>query len=184
MANFNTNPIPNSTNLNIIDQILDQTSGTIVDYYNGTISSDALYAIVRKLAQKQNQLLDQEPVELINYQENLIINPSVNPLISAYLIYDGYNIMIRDSPGITWSELQSWEYYNHTPSTGINLHTWALKPLQFQPTGSSNLSRITKFESVYNVHRLIGDNYPASLMVIVQNLNLIRFLGGMCGKAW
>jgi hypothetical protein len=181
---FILQPVQHLTYKDIINQLLDCTSGTITDYYKTALPYDVIRIIVRILERTKNHIIDCYPVQLINYQENMYPNQKINPLISGYLKYNSYAIMPKNSLGIMWSDAQSYQYFNHTPSVGINLHSWALKPLMYQPSGSSNLSKIEKFESVYNVRPEIGDKYPAQVTTIVLSLNIMRYISGLGGKAW
>jgi hypothetical protein len=134
--------------------------------------------------QKENEIIDTYPVKLIDYQENLILNPRVNPLICGYLSFNTYHLMPENSTGLLWSETEAYLHLEHTPSTGINLHSWALKPILSMPTGAANLTKIDEFSSRYDVHPLISDDYPATIGTFVLNNNMMRYLSGLCGKAW
>lgn len=179
-----TNHVKFMTFKDITQQIIFHGDSEIVDFYQHLIPHYIINMITEKMQKKLTQLFNEQQVELIDYQKYMFNNPRVNPLISGYLKFNGINIMPENSVSIMWSEGQSYQYFNHTPSTGINLHSWSLKPLSVQPQGSANLSRIAKFESVLNVHPLISDQYPASVVTMVSNLNIMRYLSGMCGKAW
>ena len=156
----------------------------IIQQITSHIPADMLNAITIKMLKKLNQLLENEHVEIINYDKNLIENPKINPLVSGYLKFNSVAIMPQNSDSKMWSEGQAYTYFNHTPSTGINLHSWSLDPLNWQPMGSVNLSRINEFKSVYDVHPLIGDSYPATITTMIMSINIMRYLSGMCAKAW
>lgn len=160
----------------VIGQIL-QVNNLIVPYR-------VLNVVCSKISEKINEIIDKYPVDLIDYNKYLIENPKVNPLVSGYLKFNDTAIMAENSKGIMWSESQGYQYFLATPDNGVNLHSWSLNPLTNHPSGAINLSRIDKFDSVYNVHPIISNTYPVNVITMVLSLNMMRFLSGMCGKTW
>ena len=173
----------NSTFKDVIYQIINNLQEKFPNEYS-QIPSNIFDIICYKMTQKLNEIINNYPVDLIDYQKNMILNPKINPLISGHLKFNSYNIMPENSTNIIWSEAQSYQYFNHTPNIGINLYSWSLKPLLDQHMGSTNLSKIDDFSSVYNIHPLIGDSNPAIIVSMIVNINIMRYLSGMCGKAW
>ncbi len=92
--------------------------------------------------------------------------------------------MDKKSDSLTWSEIESYQYFNNSPTIGMNFHVFGLKPLMTEPTGTLNLSRISDINAIINIDDRIDENNPANLITIVFNLNIMRFMSGMCGKAW
>lgn len=168
----------------IYSAVHNTTDKTIEEIYHDITP----YALICELAQNMtytmNKLLNNNYCKHIDYKKILIKNPEVNPLISGYLKFNGENIMPKNSISIMWSEAQAYQYFNHSPSAGMNFHVWALLPLEHSPNGSCNLSRISDFKSVLDLHPMIGTEYPATITTIVLNMNIIRFMSGMNGKAW
>jgi len=181
---INCRPVKNLTFKDVTHQILTQNNDSVMSNYINIVQHSVIKIISAKMNQKLNETINEYPVKLINYQKNMVLNPSINPLISGYLKFNGYNIMPENSNSIMWSEAKAYQYMPHTPSTGINLHSWSLNPLSNQPQGSANLSKIDEFMSVYYVHPLISDSYPAVIITSVTNTNITRYLSGMCGKVF
>jgi hypothetical protein len=92
--------------------------------------------------------------------------------------------MPENSDSLLWSEVESYKYLKHTPSTGINLHSWSLDPIDSQPRGSANLSKIDEFKGLFYVHPLISNKYPATIVTMIMNMNSVRYLSGMGAKTW
>ncbi len=182
--NLNTTHIKNLTYKDIINQILNQTVSIDIKSFQTLIPYNIIQLVGSKMLEKQNQIINNYYVDMINYSDNMIKNPEINPLMSGYLKFNGYNIMPENSTSIMWSEASAYQYTKSTPSTGINLHSWSLDPLSIQPQGCANLSKIDKFNSVYDVHPLIGNEYPAVIITMISNINIMRYLSGMCGKVW
>jgi hypothetical protein len=184
--NLNITPIKNLTYKDVIDQIINPMDSTmnIVSSFRTLVPYQIIQIVSSKMTEKQNQNINNRYISLINYHDNMISNSLINPLLSGYLKFNGYNIMPENSNSIMWSEATAYQYTRSTPSTGINLHSWSLDPLSIQPQGAVNLSKIDNFNSVYEVHPLIGNKYPAIIITFVQNINIMRYLSGMCGRAW
>ena len=180
-------PIQNLFYKNIIYQIIPLIKipdpNQLEDYLT-LIPFKVLSVVTFKMNDEVNHIINTRPVNLINYQEHMKLNPKINPLISGYLTFNSYNIMPVTSDGLAWSELEAFKYLLHTPSTGINLHSWSLNPLLSQDQGSANLTRIDEFKSVYDLHPLIGNKYPATIRTIILSINLLRCMSGLTGKAW
>jgi hypothetical protein len=168
----------------IIHQILYYDCESITDNYNSLIPYRVVNQIALEMARKLNQIINDNLVDLIDFQKNMVENPRVNPLISGQLQFNGVNLVPDNVDQKFWSEMTAYLYFDHTPSTGINLYSWSLRPLIFQPSGSANLSKIDQFRSIYDVHPLIGTSYPAIITTFLVGVNVLRYLSGMCGKTW
>lgn len=148
------------------------------------IPYDIIELVCIKLNLQLNNYIDHTHIQLIDYQKNMILRPEINPLINGVLKFNDRNIMQYNYDGTCWSSLQPYLYMNHTPQTGINIFSWALKPLEAEPTGSANLSRIDNFTGVYDLHPIIGPDYPVEISTFVQSINLVRCLSGLIAKVW
>ena len=77
------------------------------------------------------------------------------------------------------------EYYNNIIS-GLYIYNFSLHPLEYQPSGSANLSvlkpefRLTLSENVYN----IGINDTLTSYLFGKTYNIMRFVSGVAGMAW
>jgi hypothetical protein len=139
--------------------------------------------------------------------------------LDGYTKCDWFNYALVDSNGDTHLPLRgAWinvnglpcslpieaGYYNyvvphkafgHTPADGIFAHTFALHPLEKQPTGTCNASyikRISLHLSVQNdADGVLGvkvdtedETDPWTLRMYTVSLNVLRFIGGMGGTAF
>lgn len=181
---LDTHNVKNLTFKDIIYQILYNKNITIMDYYLTQIPHQVIDVISIKMTHKINDIINTHSVELIDYQKNMISNPKINPLISGHLTFNNCNIMPEHSDSVYWSEMQAYQYLNHTPNIGINLHSWSFNAISYPLTGTVNLSKIDKFKSVFDVHPLISNTYPAVIVTMILSVNIIRYLSGMCGKIW
>lgn len=140
--------------------------------------------IASKLSEMVVNIINISHVDLIDYQKNIILNPVINPLIKWYMSFNNENIMPDNINATIWSAQQSYQFFNHTASTGINLYSWALFPLLYFPSSSINLSRIDNFMTTYDVNPLIGDSYPAVITAMTVSINIIRYFSGLSNTIW
>jgi hypothetical protein len=143
-----------------------------------------LTIIVSKMNMYLNLLMDNLKVDSIDYQPLLIERPKINPLMNGYLTFNTKNLMPVSSDDLYWSAVKSYECLERTPKVGINTFSWALRALMAQPSGTANLSRIDNFSGIFDIYPLISSEYPATLVTIILNINLIRYMSGLGGKAW
>jgi len=78
--------------------------------------------------------------------------------------YNGYT-RVQKQVGRYFDKLQPLYYHNTTPDDGINIYSFCIDPMQSQPMGSCNLSKITEVNKTYVLdERLlrytIGELYP------------------------
>lgn len=188
LYNLNNRKIDFFNYKNIIYQILPiirigNTFDSII-YYENNVPYDIINFISKEMNKITNKLFDELHVNLIDYQKNLIENPKVNPLKMGFISINGFNIMPKDANSLCLSEIPSYTSLNHTPNVGINLYSWAINGLSYQPSGTINMSQIDNLMTTYYVDPSISNDNPAEIMTIVLSLNIMRYLSGLCGKAW
>ena len=130
-----------------------------------------------------------------NIYDNTVYNNKLNIIIlESYLNINGTQLI-----GETFSYynyLHPYNYYNATPQLGLNTYSFCLKPTEFQPSGSCNLSRISffglqmkinkqKYDRLYelfNPQKQSTDNYE--LVFQIRNYNVLRLFGGIGATAY
>ena len=81
--------------------------------------------------------------------------------------------------------LHPYSHYKSTPAPGINVYSFSLNPLETQPSGSCNFSRIPKTSLNVVLNKDIDiENDSLNLTVIVVNYNILRVIGGISGLAY
>ncbi len=111
------------------------------------------------------------------------LDGSTNPITSAVMKLNGHE-RFSEQPGQFFNYLQAYENHKSTPKDGINLYSFALNPLDHQPSGTCNFSRIDsavmelKFDS--DVSSIDGNQ----LSFYVINYNIFRVMSGMGGIAY
>lgn len=147
----------------------------------------------------------------INYNQDILsiifnnttnITSEISPIINSTLTLNGITLINQTSN--YYNYLQPYNYYNSTPAIGINVYSFALNPIETQPSGSCNFSRIPKTSIKFNIEstdtNLITNNileksnitdntsnyslYNYKLYVQAVNYNILRFVGGIVGVAF
>lgn len=113
----------------------------------------------------------------------LYLDGSVNPLKECTIMLNGQETFTsRDAAYFNY--IMPLQYHTNTPSDGVNVYSYAIKPEEIQPSGSLNFSRIDSA-----VLKLIVDARntlftSASISVYVHSYNELRIMSGMAGLAW
>nr|QBK88347.1 MAG: major capsid protein [Mimivirus LCMiAC01] len=79
-----------------------------------------------------------------------------------------------------------YEHHYATPSVGINVYSFSLKPELFQPSGSANLSRLQNITLVIKfkdsiVDQMQENNLKFRLAIYGTSYNILRVVSGMSG---
>jgi hypothetical protein len=111
-----------------------------------------------------------------------------NPTLMAKLEYNGY-VRFDKLDGNYFNYVQPYYHHNNTPSNGINVYSFSLKPEEMQPSGSCNFTRITTailYLSLDPNLVLDEDNNQiyADIHVYTVNYNILRIISGMAGLAF
>ena len=115
--------------------------------------------------------------------------------------FNGYSRLTRLN-GMYFNYVQPYNVIHNTPSDGIDVYSFSLRPEEQQPTGSCNFTRITKtlFQLWINPAMFIylpsdatdekftEDNTPqtteVNVRVYTMNHNVLRILSGIGGLAY
>lgn len=110
---------------------------------------------------------------------------SYNPINYSILRLNGVSLASYTSE--YYNYIQPYSYYNSAPSLGVNVYSFSLNPLEVQPSGSCNFSRIPKISLEVNLLKNINDfnlNNQLNLEIIGTNYNILRIIGGIAGLAY
>lgn len=107
--------------------------------------------------------------------------------------------------GAYFNYVQPFEHHTHTPSDGINVYSFAIRPEEHQPTGSCNFSRISHPLMTLWIDPLMFYYFPSDITddpkllcrekevarqtnidirVFAPNINILRFMSGLGGTAY
>jgi hypothetical protein len=107
-----------------------------------------------------------------------------NPVEVAKLQLNGQD-RFTEREGSYFDKVQPYQHHTRTPSTGINVYSFALRPEEHQPSGTCNFSRIDKatLQLTVSVNTVTGSN-TAQVRVYALNYNVLRVMSGMGGLAY
>ena len=107
-----------------------------------------------------------------------------NPVEVAKLQLNGQD-RFTEREGSYFDKVQPFQHHSRTPSTGINVYSFALRPEEHQPSGSCNFSRIDKatLQLTVSINTVTGTR-TAQVRVYALNYNVLRVMSGMGGLAY
>lgn len=107
-----------------------------------------------------------------------------NPVVTAKIQFNGQE-RIQEREGNYFDVVQNWQHHTRHPDTGINVYSFALKPEEYQPSGSMNFSRIDNaFLNLVLSSETVSGNSTAKVRIYTKNYNILRILSGMAGVAY
>jgi hypothetical protein len=156
-------------------------------------------------------VINTSPINNINYNSDIYtstvlnnnyFNYEITPFESSEITLGGQTLVSQSSGYFNY--LQPYNYYLNSPNIGINTYSFSLNPTESQPAGSCNLSRIPKTSIKFkiinpdnnlknvdtNQNYNVVDNLSSNnlnnyqIFIIVENYNILRFLGGIVGIAY
>ena len=180
---------------------------TIIDYslmlfipeilFNPFIFYNGLYVINNNI-----KYLEQVNLIIQNYS-NKFIFPSSYVELNKIILESSFNLNGVQLFGETsnyFNYLQPYIYYNATPQLGLNVYSFCLKPTEFQPSGSCNMSRISFIGLKLKINEKKNDplestlytneiNYlkideEYELIFQTRNYNVLRIIGGIGATAY
>ena len=190
------------------DLMLDIASATLVINANGSIKcTDVVHTLLlNDVSIPVSSWTDNRYSHLTNdttvraHNDVHVIQPSNygmrldgrgNPVSLANIKMNGHD-RFSQQPGIYFNKLVPLKVHTRTPADGINVYSFALNPEKYQPSGSTNLSRIDNTVINLTVTDPLRVNSQFSLdfttntniYIFAVNYNLLRILGGMAGIAF
>lgn len=107
-----------------------------------------------------------------------------NPVEVAKIQLNGQD-RFSEREGRYFDKVQPWQHHTRTPSTGINVYSFALKPEEHQPSGTCNFSRIDKATLNLTLSvNTVRNQRTAKVRIYAVNYNVFRVMSGMGGLAY
>jgi hypothetical protein len=107
-----------------------------------------------------------------------------NPVEVAKIQLNGQD-RFDEREGRYFDKVQPWQHHTRTPSTGINVYSFALKPEEHQPSGTCNFSRIDKATLNLTLSvNTVRSQRTAKVRIYAVNYNVLRVMSGMGGLAY
>jgi len=136
---------------------------------------------------------------ITNYISNMYIHPIINDSLNI-IIAESYfslnGVQLTGENSYFYNYLQPYNYYNATPQLGLNIYSLCLRPTEFQPSGSCNMSRISFIALKLKINDKISDDYENyfnkkkpilseyKLIFQARNFNILRIIGGIGATAF
>ena len=109
-----------------------------------------------------------------------------NPVAVAKIQLNGHD-RFAEREGPYFNRVQPFQHHTASPSTGINVYSFAIRPEEHQPSGSCNFSRIDNgvLNMTLTPGAFDGDNIKSNLVrVYAVNYNVLRIMAGMGGLSY
>jgi hypothetical protein len=114
------------------------------------------------------------------YSDALLTNPTA----VAKIQLNGQD-RFDEREGRYFDKVQPWQHHTRTPSTGVNVYSFALKPEEHQPSGTCNFSRIDKATLNLTLSvNTVRSQRTAKVRIYAVNYNVLRVMSGMGGLAY
>ena len=128
----------------LIDQVETQSEIHTENIISTTLNFNYCSKEIIWILQKQSYIENNDQhTECMWWNYGVNKNGSVNPVLSAKIEFSGYSI-ITEQTGNYFNYLQPYTKHKNTPSDGINVYSFSLRPEEHQPTGTGNFTRISQ----------------------------------------
>lgn len=125
-----------------------------------------------------------------HHNYGLLIDGTVNPVSYVQLQLNGQDRQTK-RVGFWHDTVEPWKRYHNTPVDGLNVFSFSLSPLDHQPSGTCNFSRIdTAYLNVWfedlnsNRYRDVFCDGNNKVLIYGHNYNIFRIMSGMGGVAY
>ena len=103
---------------------------------------------------------------------------NLNILLNAKLVLNGHDRYdLRDS--IFYNGLVPYKYNTNSPDEGIYPFSFAIKPDEFQPSGTCNFSRINRAQFECKLKTPLTKDVNYNMYIYSVNYNIFRIMGGI-----
>lgn len=102
-----------------------------------------------------------------------------NPMVDAKLQLNGQDrFSVRKAR--YFNTVQPFQHFTRCPAEGVNTYSFSLNPENFQPSGTTNMSRIDTANLIITTTQAVA----AQLRVYAVNVNILKFVAGMGGLSY
>jgi hypothetical protein len=136
---------------------------------------------------------------IVDYLTNLFsdssVNENLNIIIKESFMFLNSTQFFGESSSF-FNFLHPYNYYNSSPQIGLNVYSLCLRPTEFQPSGSCNMSRISSISLKLKIGEKINSIYTNfflktppkipnyKLIFQTRNFNILRIIGGIGATAY
>lgn len=122
-----------------------------------------------------------------NYKNNPHVNPYFNhlqsgkSLIKNSTILLNYNKRMKDENYLYFHNIQAYNHFNYCPQNGINLFSFSIYPLDPNPSGSCNMSKISDIQLNIVCDDVVNINNPCKFKCWALTNNILYINAGLGG---
>lgn len=114
--------------------------------------------------------------DLSNY--GLYIDRSINPFNSAKLKLNNM-VRFQKQGSKYFNYVQPYQHFLSTPKDGVNCYSFALKPIDYQPSGVCNFSKFQNIDLEFEFNKNLDKNVNNSYIhYYATNYNLLKINNG------
>jgi hypothetical protein len=122
-------------------------------------------------------------LSLVSFASSSSSTTDTNPFLITSYTFEQYN-RLENYDNVYSNYVQSWQTHSKACSDGINLYSFALKPEDYQPSGSANLSayKFKSFQFTMNqklIDYIIQNNDTLTIKTFALGYNLLTLKNGM-----
>ena len=112
-----------------------------------------------------------------------LLDGGKNPTLKANITLNG-NARFSERSGDYFNIIQPYNHHTSVPAPGINCYSFALRPEDYQPSGTCNFSRIDDAQLAITELTTQIKKYNSSIRVYALSYNVLRIMSGMGGLAY
>lgn len=112
-----------------------------------------------------------------------LLDGGKNPTQKANITLNG-NARMSERTGDYYNIIQPYNHHTGAPAPGINCYSFALRPEDYQPSGTCNFSRIDDAQLSITELSTEIKKYNSSIRVYALSYNVLRIMSGMGGLAY
>lgn len=112
-----------------------------------------------------------------------LLDGGKNPTQKAKITLNG-NDRLAERNGDYYNIIQPYNHHTSVPAPGINVYSFALRPEEYQPSGTCNFSRIDDAQLEITELTTQVKKYNSSIRVYAVTYNVLRIMSGMGGLAY
>jgi len=125
-----------------------------------------------------------------HHNYGLLIDGTINPVSEVQLQLNGQDRQSKRS-GFWHDTVEPWMHFPDSPHDGLNIYSFALNPMEHQPSGTCNFSRIDTAqlnlwfaEFANNKYCDVFSDTDNKVFIYATNYNVLRIMSGMGGLAY
>jgi hypothetical protein len=122
-------------------------------------------------------------VSLSSFGKSNVSTTDTNPFILSSYTFEQYD-RFQNYDNFYTNFVQPWQCHTKAPTNGINLYSFSLKPEEYQPSGSANLSSYKYKSFVFTLNQrlidyVIANNDTITIKTYALGYNLLTLKNGM-----